>query len=217
MKTQRTLSELRSALQRRLGFVATGSAAAAQAPILESFLQDAQESLWWQYDPPELRRTHTFTTSPGQTLYDWPSDFDLHKLDGVTVIDEAGMHRPLPQGVDAYHDSDVTSRTIPERFDIGPQLEIWPEPDDAYAMEIEYTALPARFTLDTDRASIDDSLLFLLALANAKAHYRHPDAKAYAQQAETALRAIQAKAHGQARYFKGRRTPLVLRRPGRVE
>jgi hypothetical protein len=94
---------------------------------------------------------------------------------------------------------------------------LWPEPDDTYTLRLDYYALPARFTQDSDRASVDDSAVFLLALANAKAHYRHPDAKIYAQQAETTLRALRGKQHGNRRYFKGRQERQTMTRPGRVE
>jgi hypothetical protein len=51
-----------------------------------------------------------------------------------------------------------------------------------------------RFTQDADRATLDDEMVLLHALANGKAHYRHPDAESYKGQ----LDALMARIRGQS-------------------
>ena len=62
---------------------------------------------------------------------------------------------------------------------------------------------------------MDDELVFLLALANAKAHYGKPDANNYIQQLETMMLNLVAGAHNTRRYVPGRddRCDMVYTRP----
>ena len=84
-------------------------------------------------------------------------------------------------------------------------MEIWPSPDTQYTVMIEaYQALGA-FALDTDTLTLDRDLVFLTAMAAAKAHpkFNHPDAALYAQMAMAQRRNLQAANHGNKRYVPG--------------
>ena len=82
------------------------------------------------------------------------------------------------------------------------QLEIWPEPDQDYRGLYEYWADEAPFTEDTHRCSIPDRMVFMLSLANAKAHYRQEDAQSVAQQVDNMLATIRSRQFGNKRYRK---------------
>lgn len=86
----------------------------------------------------------------------------------------------------------------------GPLLEVWQPPSAAYLLRIRGYALPKAFAADTDTTTVDSRLVFLLALANAKAHYGQPDAKQYFDQLQLRLRKMRARLHNDARYTTGR-------------
>jgi hypothetical protein len=60
-------------LQNRLGFGAAGAAAGVNAPIIDSFLFNAQVQLYEQFDWPRLKYRADKTMGIGQTLYDYPT------------------------------------------------------------------------------------------------------------------------------------------------
>lgn len=91
----------------------------------------------------------------------------------------------------------------------GPLLEVWPPPDQVYPLRIRayavqkpfgYTVAPATEPDDNAMTSCDSRLVFLLALAKAKAHYEHPDANVYANQFNAMLDCLRAGDHGTRRY-----------------
>ncbi|MFP3813924.1 hypothetical protein, partial [Bacillus sp. SIMBA_005] len=68
-------------------------------------------------------------------------------------------------------------------YEIRQCIELLPAPSDAtwlLRVKGQFGLLP--LDNDSDKTSIDPEAIFLLALANAKAHYGQPDAGNYAQQ-----------------------------------
>jgi hypothetical protein len=59
------------------------------------------------------------------------------------------------------------------------------------------------FTLDTNSTTIDSELVFLHALANAKAHYGQPDANNVESQANAYRAELIAATHQTAHYLPG--------------
>jgi hypothetical protein len=92
-------------------------------------------------------------------------------------------------------------------------IEVFPAPAEAYTLRVKGHFGLGRFTEDTDQCTIDSDLLFLWALANAKNHYRHPDAQDIASQANTYLLELVAAAHGTRRYVPGTRVADPHSRP----
>lgn len=91
----------------------------------------------------------------------------------------------------------------------GPLLEVWPAPDQAYPLRIRayavqrpfgYAVSPATEPDDSALTTCDSRLVFLMALASAKAHFGHADANVYAQKVTNMLARLRSGAHGTTRY-----------------
>lgn len=189
-----TLGELRSTLSRRLGFGAQGSAG-VNAGLLDSFLQSAQAQLWAQFEWRHLIKYDTKETGVGQTLYDWAADCDPNRPLRDIAIHDGARWVPMREGIEWGHRSDDV-QTKPCRFERYAQMEVWPAPDAIYSIRRYYVATCARFTQDADRASIDDDLILMHALASAKAHYKQSDAQIYSQQLSVLLEKLKGHARG---------------------
>lgn len=208
-----TLGGLRAELLTRLGFAAQGAAAGNMVPAADSFLRRAQEFLYWHYDFNELNEVYEWTLSAGETLKDWPDEMEPRNATLFRVRVD-GEWFPLTEGIEYYHDTDVQTRTYPQRYDRKAQLEIYPEPDTTYQLRAEHYKRLGRFTQDNDRCTVDDYLVFNYALAKAKAHYKHADAQSYVDDVSSMLRKLRSKAHGDKRYFVGRKNEVeIMPRP----
>ena len=110
---------------------------------------------------------------------------------------------PLIEGIDWPHDNYPTPETRPSRYERRSQIEIWPSPDSAnYKIWLEYVQRLGRFTMDADRASIDEDIILLHALSNSKSHYGHPDADIYIQQLNALLQRLKSGGLGSKRYSR---------------
>ena len=207
-----TLGTLRAELLTRLGFASQGASAGNIVASANSFLQRAQEQLYWEYDFEELRLTHDYTTGIGQTLYDWQDNMEPRQILQLRVY-VTNTWIPLEEGIEYQHDTYVGTRYYPQRYDRRAQLEIWPEPDKAYTLRCEYYKRLGAFSQDGDRCTVDDSVLFLLALANAKAHYRQADAQTYYDQFAALKRKLRGRNHGNKRYIIGERPDAATPKP----
>lgn len=214
--TNRTLSELRKSLARRLGF----SAQAANLPpgmpeLLDSFLQDAQRALYRRYDVLDTERFFTWNMKAGDRFYDVDGNddactkrVDMRKITWAGVSRDGEAWTELWCGIDPvrYSMSDLTGR--PDSYEVRQCIEVWPAPDDdAYKLRIKGHFGLQPFAADDDQTTIDDSLVFLLALSNAKAHYGQPDAGNYIAELETMMQDLVAGTHQTRRYIPGRRGP----------
>ena len=206
----RTLGDLRSDLSRRLGFGAQGSAG-INSGLLDSFLQNAQDQLFHAFEWRNLITYDEETLGVGQTLYDYASDCDPANIRDVAVWD--GMRWvPMKEGITWANRSDDTQGQ-PCRYERFSQMEIWPACDDQYRIRRYYVATPARFTQDNDRASLDDGLIFLHAVTNAKLHYKQADGEAYANQLNAMLTKLKGKSRGQAVVSRGDPDAVYVARP----
>ena len=203
MPRLRTLGDLRDELARRLGFHTQGAQAQANRLLLESFVQRAQDKLWWMHDFPHLRKFADITVDRAtdingnpQVFWDWPADCD-HRRIYVVACWITGWWYPLEKGIEAPHDALTQSgyRAFPQRWDDGPQLEIWPAPDQPYTIRIEYQRRPDPFTQPNHYCTIDSDLILLMATVEAKLHYGQPDAQAYADELALMTRRLRASAH----------------------
>lgn len=191
----KTLGELRSDLSRRLGFGAQGSSGINSA-LLDSFLENAQDQLFAAFEWRNLIKYDEKTTNIGQTLYDWATDCNPTHLREVAIYD-GSRWLSMKEGISFDMRSDDQT-SIPIRYESYSQMEVWPAPDTQYTIRRYYVATPARFTQDNDRASIDDGLIFLHAVTNAKLHYKQTDGQVYANQLNAMLDKLKAKNRGQA-------------------
>lgn len=182
----RTLGELMTELRARLGFVTQGSASKNNDIVIKSFLQEAHDYVFGELEPPAMRKKTIIKLVAGSFLYDWHNDQEDEDIDPGRVLsvwlkETESIRTPLRQGITEHDRSLDDIRQEPEKYDhLNGQIELWPIPDQPYDLIIEYTADKPRFDRASDRPGVPDRLVFLYALANAKAHYRHPDAQASA-------------------------------------
>ena len=212
-----TLATLRARLMRRLGFGAqVANPPPGMADLLNDFLQSAQVALYNR--PNGVLRTERWFSWPltvNVRKYDFPLNDEQNAPQSCTKtlnpmrvtwvgIERDGIWTQMRQGIPPeLYSHDVTGH--PERYEFRQCIEIWPPPDETngnLVIKGDFGLEP--FTADTDKTTIPSELVFLLALANAKAHYRQPDASQYVQQMEVMLGDIVAGSHGTARYIPGR-------------
>jgi hypothetical protein len=202
----RTLGELMTELRARLGFVTQGSASKGNEQKFKSFLQEAHDYVYAQLEPPTRRRRATLALVPGESLYDWHNDTADEDIDPGSVLTlwlehADGGTQQLVQGI-GERDREYVGRSWPARYDtLDGQLELSPAPDAAYSLVIEYIAGKPRFEQPADRPGVPDRLVFLYALATAKADYRMPDASASATAFQTMLDKEKMSQREGRRYF----------------
>lgn len=203
----RTLGELMTELRSRLGFMVQGAAAKNNDLVIKSFLQEAHEYVFGELEPPDMRKKTTIKVKPGSILYDWNNDQEDELIDptrvmSVWLIVSPTLREPLRQGITEQDRSFSTMRQRPQKYDtLNGQMEVWPTPEREYDVLIEYIAERARFDRTSDRCSVPDRLVFLYALATAKAHYRHPDAQASATTFTNMLNKVKNRQKENRRYF----------------
>lgn len=206
---QKTLGEMMTELKARLGFVTQGAGSKLVDPILKSFLQEGQAYVFEQLDAPLAVKRTTIKLVPGSKLYDFHNDVEDQEIDPYLVesidIYETGtsvVH--VSQGITEKMRSDDVTRQCPTRYDtLNGQIELWPTPDQAYDMVVRYREGPARLEQANDRPSVPSQLVFLYALASAKAHYGHADAQTAGQIFQQSLRSARSRRHENRRYFVG--------------
>lgn len=207
-----TRGELRARLMSLLGYGAqAASPPPGMADLLNNFLDQAQRLLYRRLTQFGWIRFYRWPLAGGVYLYDLPDNVDAcdRKLDPRKMkwvgIHKDGIYRELVQGIDpSLYSHDVTAQW-PTRYEVRQCIEVWPKPqDDGGYLVIKGAFGLQRFTEDTDKTTVNSDLVFLQALANAKAHYRKPDARLIQDQAEVMLRGIVAGEHMTARYIPGR-------------
>lgn len=90
-------------------------------------------------------------------------------------------------------------------------LEVWPPPDQPYLLRIRgypnarvFGAADADGNYDdTQVTQCDARAVFLMALANAKAHYGKADANVAANELTSLIQRLRAARHGNYRYIPG--------------
>lgn len=220
-----TLLNLRTRLMRRLGFSAqAASPPPGMAALLDDFLRSAQVLLYTRYAALRLRRWFTWQLLQGVRFYDLEANRGLCtlKLDGRR-IEWAGVScgddvwTPIECGI---HPTSYASNIsgIVCAYEVRQCIEVWPVPSDStWLLRIKGDVGLLPFVADGDRCSIDAEPLFLMALANAKAHYGQPDAGNYSSQVQTMTRDLTAASHGTRKYVPGGdNTPRNLPMPKRV-
>jgi hypothetical protein len=203
----KTFGELLSELRARLGFVTQGSASKGNEAVLKSYLQEAHEYVYGELEPPALKKRSIITLQANSNLYDWHDDTNDEDIDpgqvrAIHVKVSDTIREPLTQGVTETDRSNASIRQQPSKYDtLDGQLEVWPTPGQPYDLIIEHIAGKGRFERMSDRPSVPDRLVFLYALANAKAHYRHPDAQVPAKTFEMMMSKEKSKQKENQRYF----------------
>lgn len=198
----KTLGELRSELRARLGFSAAGAAAGVNQEIINSFLSTAQVKLYWTHDWARLRRYEDKTVGLNQYLIDYPATANPERIKAISIKDiESGVFTPpIKKGIPPQLYTTQANTTRPARWEPYDQIEFWPKADKVYTARIFFVKNLDAFTQDAHRTTVDDGNVFLVALADAKAHYRQPDAKQYVEQAEALLNRLKAKSWGQTTF-----------------
>ena len=201
----RTLGELRQELQDRLGFGSAGSSGNINRRILASFLRDAQWQLYWQAEWPTLTNVGDFviTSGAGSVAYSpsWNMDRIIRMMVNIGSVDSP-QWLPMLEGIEleVYNVSHIPG--YPVRYERrGTGFEIVPARDRDYTGKVKYMSPLSRFSEDKDPATIDDGIVFLMALANGKAHYKHRDADIYASQLTAVLSRLKATQWGNKRFL----------------
>lgn len=226
-----TLAELRVRVLQRLGFGAqTANPPPGMADLIDEFLSSAQKQLAMRFPDLVTERYFTWTMDIGERFYSTSDDdegstspdfiLDPKRISWVGVEDLNGAFFPLIEGIDpSLYTTETTNTRLPYMYEIRQTLEVFPAPNAAYKLHVKGRTKNFAFADDTDIVTIDDELIFLLALANAKAHYQQSDAQSYFAQATSYLGTLNAGTYGTARFVPGtfrappRPRPILLPLP----
>jgi hypothetical protein len=154
---------------------------------------------------------------PGQRFYSLKdNDEDVlstFKMDPAKSIEWAGIQDsrnvwyPLVKGIAPQLYTMITKPWRPARYDIRQAIELYPTPDQTYWLWIRGHLGLLSFANDTDTTTLDSNLVFLEALADAKAHYGQPDAGNVKDEANRYRGELIAGTHQTAHYVPGT-TPI---------
>lgn len=212
-----TLAQLRKRLMTRLGYAAQ---AAFPPPGMKELLNDFLYSAQVVLSAREIgafrtERWFSWPLTAGVRLYDYPDNDERNApqecpavIDPTKVtyvgVERNGVWTPIRKGIrtSSYTSDQLTG--LPQCYEFRNCIELWPAPDETLGnLVIKARASLSRFSEDTDKTSIDSEAVYLLALANAKAHYRQADASTYLSQLEVHIRNLVAGTHATGRYRPG--------------
>jgi hypothetical protein len=209
-----TLAQLRTRIMIRLGFSnQAANPPPGMASLVNEFLSSAQTFLYKRYLQLHTKRMFRWKINPGQRWYSL-KDNDENVLEGVTmdpmkcvewvgIQDTRNVWYPMIQGIPPQLYTMITKPWRPARYEIKNAIEIYPAPDQTYWMWVKGHFGLMSFTLDTNSTTIDSELVFLHALANAKAHYGQADANNVESQANAYRAELIAATHQTAHYLPG--------------
>lgn len=199
-----------------------GDVAARRPPglvaLLNQLLIEAQTTIFDRLGKAGVRTERWFTwdLTEGERFYDLDANTEqtadpaCTKLLDPSLITFVGVQRDtiterLVAGIPpAVLAQDITG--WPERYEVRQCIELWPAPAETRGqLIIKGHFQPTAFASDDDKTTIKSHVVYLLALANAKAHYKQPDTQSVMAQFEGELRAIVAGSHQTYRYIPGAR------------
>ena len=178
--------------------------------IVNDFLTSAQAYLYRRYTALHTRRFFRWKVIPGQRFYSL-KDNDENVLSGyhldpeksiewVGIQDARNMWYPLEHGINPRMYTMIAKPWRPTHYDIRQAIELYPAPNTTYWLWVRGHFGLLSFVNDTDTTTLDSELVFLHALANAKAHFKQPDANNIEAQANTYLGELIAGTHQTHRY-----------------
>lgn len=189
------------------------------AAAVDRHLKSANTLIYRRYDSLRTERFFTWDLQAGVALYDFPDNeegkgttpqctkkLDPYKIRWVGIKDFDSAWRPLTQGIpEPMLGYDLSGP--PTHFEFRQCIHVWPAPDTTQGQLIVRGHYgPEDFTDDTDTPTVDDELVYLLAVANAKAQFKQPDANLFMSQFEVHLSKLIAGSHGVRRFVPGVRT-----------
>lgn len=191
----RSLGELRSIVLARLGMGAMGASGGANGTLIDSFLSNGQFQLYWMQNWKHLEDWKEVNTGVTQNRYDYPTggtmdpDIGCARDKRILRIETqlSGQWVPVTEGITTAMWSTMSQRSNPQRFERLKQVLIYPEADAVYKLRFWFISDLLPFTQPSDVATLDDEMVLLHAIANAKAHYRQPDAPTYQGQLDALL------------------------------
>lgn len=198
----RTLGALRSDLLARLGMGAMGASGGANQSLMDSLLRDAQLQIYRAQDWKHLQDYKDYTTGVGQNLYDYPTAGTMDTSIGCSLYKRvlrvetnvSGQFVAIGDGITTPMWSTMETKGQPQRFERFKQILVYPKADTAYTLRVWFVADTEPLTQEDDICTLDDQMVLLHAVANGKAHYRHPDAPVYQKQLEDVLARIRGQA-----------------------
>jgi hypothetical protein len=185
-----------SDLAARLGFGAQGASPGVLRTNLVNIFQQSQTTLYWTHDWARLRRYTTVTVGQNQYLVDYPDDCNPERIKALSILNGNVWGPPLRKGIHPELYTTQNNGGPPYRWEPYEQIELWPRANQEYSLRIFYVKNLDPLSLDSHRTTIDSDLVYTLALADAKAHYRHPDAPSFQTRAEAMLSRLKAKSWG---------------------
>jgi hypothetical protein len=211
--TFRTLEEVRADLLSRLGMGGMGASGGASQSLMDSFIRNGQYQLYMMTDWKHLTWYEDKTIGYDQNQLDYPTDTQRNKriLRIETVIN--GQWKELREGIETQHWNTMDTNSYPERYERLDQLLIYPKANATYTIRYWYVKDLGRLTQNSDPCTLDDEMVLLHATANAKAHYRHPDAETYQGQLNTLLASIKGQQFGSNKVFTRSSAPAPAARP----
>lgn len=209
-----TLSSLQYRVLVRLGFASqAANPPAGMAALVNEFLQSAQKFLYKRYLQLHTKRFFRWKVNPGQRFYSLKDNdeniLENVQMDPTKTIEWAGIQDsrnvwyPLIQGIPPQLYTMITKPWRPARYELRGAIELYPAPDQTYWLWVRAHFGLMSFVNPTDTTTIDAELVFLHALANAKAHYGQPDANNVESQANAYRAELIAATHQTAHYLPG--------------
>lgn len=209
-----TMANLQKRILIRLGFAnQAANPPPGMATLVQDFLTSAQKYLYKRYVQLHTKRLFRWKVNPLQRFYSLKdNDEDVlcnYQIDPVKSIDWAGIQDtrnvwyPLIQGIPPQLYTMIDKPWRPARYDIRQAIELYPAPDQTYFLWIKGHFGLMSFSASTDKTTLDAELVFLHALANAKAHYGQPDANNIESQANAYRAELIAGTHQTAHYLPG--------------
>lgn len=137
-------------------------------------LRRVQRELWLQNTWPDQIVYRDTYTADDQKTYEYPDDIDFESIqeawiDPGQIGDKARSFTPLLYGIgpEDHNYSDEGFKGYPEKWqhyaDNEDQFELYPVPDGAYTVRLKGMKRLGRLVEDTDRSTLDGTLIVLYA------------------------------------------------------
>jgi hypothetical protein len=192
--------------------------------LVQDFLTSAQTYLYRRYLQLHTKRFFRWKMNPGQRFYSLKDNDEdvlcnfrmdpLKSIEWVGIQDSRNAWSPLIQGIPPQSYTMVSKPWRPARYEINQAIEVYPAPDQTYWLWVKGHFGLSKFTALSDTTTLDPELIFLHALANAKAHFKQADANNIEAQANAYRAELIAGTHQTAHYVPGTVAVLPMVPPG---